>query len=70
MPSPKEFVFRYNRDSATDEVVQDLDGELPVPRKDEFIVRNGVRWKVLHVSIEHAVPRTVAVYRVFVTDQF
>jgi hypothetical protein len=65
-------VYRYNGDAATDEVIQDLDGELRVPQKGEFIVRKGVRWKVVQVTIEQtvSVPRNVPVYRVFLTDQF
>lgn len=71
MNSAKQIVFRYNGDPATEEVVQDLDGEETVPVKGMVIPRKGKQWKVVMVTAEQNIttPRAVPVHRVYLTDQ-
>lgn len=71
MKSAKQIVFRYNGDSATEEVLVDLDGEETVPEKGAVIARKGKQWKVVMVTTEQTVnvPKAVPVHRVYLTDQ-
>jgi hypothetical protein len=41
----KQLVYRYNGIAQSDEVEVDLNGEKPIPQKDQVIVRNGKQWK-------------------------
>jgi hypothetical protein len=67
MKESKQFVYRYNGDEKSDEVEEDLDGELPVPEKGRPFLRNGKRWEVVHVLKENY-GSAIPVYRVFVRD--
>jgi hypothetical protein len=67
----KQFVYRYNGDVKSEEVEQDLDGEIVVPQKDQVIVRNGKRLKIVHVNIQSSLSKSgpIPVVRVFLTEQ-
>jgi len=60
----KQFVYRYEGDPKTDEVVQDLEGDTPVPQKGAVIPRKGTTWTVVEVLTSHN-PPAIPVYRVF-----
>ena len=67
----KQFVFRYNGVENSEEVEEDLDGEMPVPQKDQLVERGGKSWRVLAVNVEHSLSRSgpIPVVRVFLSDQ-
>jgi hypothetical protein len=55
MGKPCQYVFRYNGDQNTQDVVPDLDGTMPMPVRGEIIQRKGKPWKVVHVSTEQVI---------------
>jgi hypothetical protein len=67
----KQIVYRYNGDPKSDEVQPDLDGEIPIPQRDQIVMRNGKNWKVVQVNTETtvSVPKAVPIVRIFLTDQ-
>jgi hypothetical protein len=67
---PKQIVYRYNGDAASEEVVQDLSGEITIPEKDSTVIRNGREWKAVHVTTEVSVtdPKALPIHRVFLTS--
>jgi 3-dehydroquinate synthase class II len=67
----KQIVYRYNGDANSEEVEQDLDGELAF-QQDQIILRKGKDWKIIHISNEIASSGQgpVPVVRLFLTDQF
>ena len=69
-PDIKQIVYRYNGDSKSDEVVQDLVGEIPRHTRGEIIERKGVQWKVAYINDEFTVagPKQVPIHHVFLTD--
>ena len=71
MKEPKQIVCRYNGDEKSDEVEQDLDGEVDVPQKGHIITRKGKQWKVVHMVKEETVagPKAIPVYRLFLSDR-
>jgi hypothetical protein len=64
----KQIVYRYNGDPITDEIVQDLEGEITVPEKGGLIKRTQKRWKV--VNVFKTVGKGIPIYTVFLTDNF
>ena len=68
----KQFVYRYNGVQGSEEVEPDLDGEIPVPQKDQVIARKGKNWKIVNVLIEESLSAKgpIPVVRVFLTDTF
>lgn len=66
----KQIVHRYNGDVKSEEVEQDLDGEVTLPQKDQFVVRNGRNWKVMHVETQSSLSKSgpIPVVRVFLTE--
>lgn len=70
MREPCQYVFRYNGDEKSDEVVPDLHGEMEMPAKGQILVRRGKQWKVVMVSTTRELsPRPpVPVHRVMLTD--
>ena len=69
MRNARQFVFRYEGDAKTEEVVQDFDGEIPLPERDAVITRNGKQWKVAAVMTEQLLgnPPALPVHRIFLT---
>lgn len=67
----KQIVYQYNGDVTSEEVEQDLDGELAF-QVDQIILRNGKDWKVIQISNELSLSGQgpIPVVRVFLTDQF
>jgi hypothetical protein len=67
----KQFVYRYNGDLKSEEIEQDLDGEIAVPQKDQIIQRNGKSWKVVFVNTEFSLSQSgpIPVVRVFLIEQ-
>lgn len=67
----RQFVYRYDGDPKTDEVVPDLEGQVPVPQKGNVIKRKGKTWKVVDVHTEQLLtnPPAIPVYRVFLMKQ-
>lgn len=70
MENARQLVYRYEGDANTDEVIQDLDGEIPVPGIGDVIMRRGNKWKVVKVIREHlqSNPSAIPVHRVFLTS--
>jgi hypothetical protein len=68
----KQLVYRYNGIAQSDEVEVDLNGEKPIPQKDQVIVRNGKQWKIVAVNTEVSLNRSgpIPIVMVFLTDQF
>jgi hypothetical protein len=66
----KQIVYRYNGIVSSEEVEQDLDGEVPVPPQNSVIVRSGKNWKVAVINWEVATDGRIPVLRLFLTDQF
>lgn len=66
----KQFVYRYNGVESSDEVEQDLAGEMEVPAKDGFLNIKGKIWRVNHVITERSRKSAIPVVRLFLTDQF
>ena len=63
---PKTIVYRYDGDSASEEDITDLDGEMETPQKDAVLTRKGARWKVVHVITElSTAPGQLPIVRVF-----
>jgi hypothetical protein len=52
MAKPCQYVFRYNGDQNTQDVVPDLDGAMAMPVKGQIIQRKGELWKVVQVSTQ------------------
>ena len=67
----KKVVYRYNGEADSDEVVQDLDGEITIPEKGATIRRMERDWKVVHVTTELSVsnPKLLPVHYVFLSDK-
>jgi len=66
----KQVVYRYNGDPTSEEVEMDVDGNVPVPNRDTFLLRKGKRWKVVHVTEESVLSKgAVPVLRIFLTDR-
>jgi hypothetical protein len=66
MKQPRQYVFRYDGDAASDEEFFDMDGEMPVPAKDAIIFRKGQRWLVTYVNEEISMDKAqVPIVRVF-----
>lgn len=68
----RQIVYRYNGDEANDEEVMDLDGDIPIPEKDDIILRNGKRWKVVMILTKTSVthPPAIPVIYIALTDNF
>lgn len=66
-----QYVFRYNGDEKSDEVVPDLEGEMSLPVKDQQLIRKGKPWKVVMVTSTVSVDARgpIPVHRVFLTDK-
>jgi len=64
----KQIVYRYNADPSTDEIVEDLEGEITVPEKGGFIKRTEKQWKV--VNVFKTFDKGTPVHTVFLTDNF
>jgi hypothetical protein len=71
MAKPRQFIYRYDGDAKSDEVVPDLEGEIPVPEKNHVMKRKGKKWTVVHVITEQLLtsPPAIPVYRVFLKSQ-
>lgn len=67
----KQIVYRYNGDPKSEELEDDLDGEILVPQRDQIIIRNEKNWKVVKVDIETTVagPKTIPIVYIYLTDQ-
>jgi hypothetical protein len=65
----RQYVFRYNGDASSEEVVPDLDAEIPVPNNMDVIERHGKKWKVVHMIKELSGVGAITVIRVFLSDQ-
>jgi hypothetical protein len=70
MGKPCQYVFRYNGDQNTQEVVPDLDGAMAVPIKGQIISRKGKQWKVFQVSTQQEISPhpAIPVHTVSLTD--
>jgi hypothetical protein len=55
MGKPCQYVFRYNGDENTQDVVPDLDGVMAMPVKGQIIQRKGKQWKVVQVSTQQEI---------------
>lgn len=62
---PKQIVYRYDGDAASEEPVTDFDGEVRVPQKDEIVRRKGKDWKVVAVNEQTSSDGRIPVHRVF-----
>jgi len=69
MRNARQFVYRYDGNANSDEVVEDFDGEVLVPEKGQVIPRNGKNWRVVEVLTEQTLsnPGAIPVCRVFLT---
>jgi hypothetical protein len=61
----RQFVFRYNGDPTSDEVVPDLDAEVPIPEAGNRIERSGKNWRVVHIIKDLSATGAIPVVRVF-----
>lgn len=59
----KQPVYRYNGVESSDELVVDLDGEIPTPRTGDIISRKGKNWKVVHSPLKYLM---LALYPLYV----
>lgn len=68
----KRVIYRYNGNNLDKEVELDLHGDIPVYGGGEIINRNGLRWKVVHASLEESLstPRVFPILTVSLTDRF
>ena len=64
----KRIVYRFNADPATDETVEDFEGEITVPEKGSFVKRTAKQWKV--VNVFKTFGKEIPVHTVFLTDNF
>jgi hypothetical protein len=68
----KKIVYRYNGDPKDDEIVLDINGEMPFSRMGEMTVRKGKRWRVAVVrndlNMDRSAPE-IPIHRVFLTDK-
>lgn len=46
----KKLIYSYGNE--TTEVIDDLDGSMPTPHKDQLILRHGHLWKVVSVTTQ------------------
>ncbi|HLY40733.1 MAG TPA: hypothetical protein VKR52_05935 [Terracidiphilus sp.] len=58
----KQLVYKYGNEKA--EVVEDREGEMPVPQKDQLILRHGHLWKVVSVVTHPAAKGGVPVVNI------
>jgi len=66
----RQFVYRFNGDEKTQEVVVDADGEIPIPLTGSQIMRNGSPWKVVTVTTQtSANPREFPIHWVFLSNK-
>jgi len=65
----KQIVYRYNGDPNSEQVVNDLTGEMLPHLVGEIVTRNGKQWKVAVIREELDVkgPRAVPVHHVYLT---
>jgi hypothetical protein len=70
MGKPCQYVFRYNGDKNSEEVVLDVDGVMSLPVKGQIIQRKEKPWKVVAVSTELGIAPhpPLPVHRVSLTD--
>ena len=68
--NPKQIVYRYNGVESSEEVEDDLFGEIPIPLEMSFIIRKGKTWKVAVINWQVGARRQVPVLKLFLTDQF
>jgi hypothetical protein len=64
----KQIVYRYNGDTASEEVEQDLEGEIVVPQLDGIIHRHNKPWKAIYVVTETSSDGRMPLVRIFLTD--
>ncbi len=64
----KQIVYRYNGDTASEEVEQDPQGEIVVPQLNGIIHRHNKPWKVIYVVTESCADGRMPVVRIFLTD--
>ena len=64
----KQIVYRYNANPSTDEIVEDLEGEIIVPEKGGLIKRTEKQWKV--VNVFKTFGKGIPIHTVFLTDNF
>jgi hypothetical protein len=66
----KKLTYRFNGDLRTEETVLDREGALPIYRIGEILKKHGKRWKVAVINHDFFMPgpRTMPVYRVYLTD--
>ena len=71
MKDGKQIVWRYDGDAKSDDVQQDLEGEIAVPEKDSVIMRKGRRWKAVQINEQRELTaNSVPIYRVFLASKF
>ena len=58
----------FNADPSTDEIVEDLEGNIPVPEKGGLIKRTEKQWKV--VNVFKTFGKGIPIHTVFLTDNF
>jgi hypothetical protein len=65
-----QYVYRYNGDDKTKEVVEDLRGEIAMPVRGQIIQRNGKSWKVVQVSTERVLTPNppIPIHTISLTD--
>jgi hypothetical protein len=50
----KQIAYFYNSKIKDEETQVDMDGDLPVPEKEQILLRpDGKRWKVAAVNVRH-----------------
>jgi hypothetical protein len=65
----RQFVFRYNGDESSEEVVEDFDAEIPIPENGDTIERHGKNWKVVYMIRQLASAGAIPVIRVYLSDK-
>ena len=64
----RQFVYQYNGREGSEDVENDLTGEIEMPVVGTILNRHGQEWKVVHVIAPVSSRGTVPVVRVFLNQ--
>jgi hypothetical protein len=70
LPGPKRLIYRFKDGDQDCQIEDDLDGVAPLPRKDQVIEIEGIKYKVERVMVEapSELPGPIPVVRIYLTD--
>lgn len=64
----QQFIYRYNGNDKSQEVVEDLSGGMQTPIIGSIVNRHDKEWQVIHIIAPVSSRGTIPIVRVFLSD--